>query len=290
VGEKAKLVIPPALGYGETVQPNIPASSTLIFDVELLAITSYSSRPLPAIGLDTLTTQSGLKYIILSKGSGIKVQPGMKVKVHYSGFFLNGDKFDSSVDRDQPFEVIVGKRQVIAGWDEGLALLQVGDKAKLIIPYQLAYGENGRAPVIPPRADLIFDVEILDAKETPKPQPFNVAGLDTLKTASGLKYIMLNHTENLQAAPGNTVQVHYTGYLESGEIFDSSIEREKPIEFELGKGMVIPGWEEGLKLLRKGEKARFIIPSKLAYGEAGRPPKIPPMANLIFDVELLDVK
>ncbi|HRZ41417.1 MAG TPA: FKBP-type peptidyl-prolyl cis-trans isomerase [Bacteroidales bacterium] len=290
IGEKARLMIPPDLAYGATARQNIPANSTLIFDVELLDITQRGARPMPADGLDTITTPTGLKYIILKKGDGVKIVPGMKTKVHYSGFFTDGGKFDSSVDRGQPFELIVGKGQVIAGWDEGIARLHVGDVAKLLIPYQLGYGEMGRAPVIPPKANLIFDVEILEARETPKPKPFDVTGLDTLKTASGLKYIVVNHTENQQAAVGNTIKVHYTGYLESGEVFDSSVEREQPIEFELGKGMVIPGWEEGLLLLRQGEKARLIIPYQLAYGDAGRPPKIPSKANLIFDVEVVGIR
>lgn len=290
IGEKARLMIPPDLAYGANARPNIPANSTLIFDVELLDISVRGARPMNAQGFDTITTPSGLQYIILKKGDGVKIVPGMKTKVHYSGFLADGTKFDSSIDRGQPFEVIVGKGQVIKGWDEGLALLHVGDIAKFLIPYQLGYGEMGRAPVIPPKADLIFDVEILAARETPKPVPFDVKGLDTLKTASGLKYIVLNHTDNQQAAVGNTVKVHYTGYLESGEIFDSSVEREQPIEFELGKGMVIPGWEEGLLKLRQGEKARLIIPYQLAYGDAGRPPKIPGKANLIFDVELVGVR
>jgi len=84
--------------------------------------------------------------------------------------------------------------------------------------------------------------------------------------------------------------VHYTGYLADGKIFDSSVERGEPIEFPLGQGMVIPGWEEGIALMNVGDKLRLVIPFNLAYGEAGRPPMIPQKADLTFDVELIEVK
>jgi peptidyl-prolyl cis-trans isomerase A (cyclophilin A) len=84
--------------------------------------------------------------------------------------------------------------------------------------------------------------------------------------------------------------VHYTGYLMDGKIFDSSIERDEPIEFQLGRGMVIKGWEEGIALMQVGDKMRLIIPSELAYGPNGAGGVIPPNATLIFDVELVNVK
>ncbi len=89
---------------------------------------------------------------------------GKTVSVHYSGFLLDGSLFDSSVERGQPFDFPLGQGRVIKGWDEGIALLHKGDKAKLIIPYSLAYGENGRAPIIPPKATLIFDVQLVNIK------------------------------------------------------------------------------------------------------------------------------
>jgi FKBP-type peptidyl-prolyl cis-trans isomerase len=144
---------------------------------------------------------------------------------------------------------------------------------------------------IPPNSTLIFEVELLDAKDPFVPVPYNVSGKDTLQTASGLKWIRLNeNATGLKAEPNKTVSVHYTGYFEDGKIFDSSVERDQPIQFPLGQGRVIKGWDEGIGLLRTGEKARLIIPYQLAYGEAGRPPVIPAKATLIFDVELVDVK
>ncbi len=172
-----------------------------------------------------------------------------------------------------------------------IALLHKGDKAKFIIPYQLAYGEQGRPPVIPERSDLIFDVEIVDVQTIAAPVKYDVKNLPAKKTASGLTYYEVNRsTSTNRAVAGKTVKVHYSGYLADGKMFDSSVERGEPIEFPLGQGQVIPGWEEGIALMNVGDKLRLVIPYNLAYGESGRPPVIPAKADLTFDVELVDVK
>jgi peptidyl-prolyl cis-trans isomerase A (cyclophilin A) len=114
------------------------------------------------------------------------------------------------------------------------------------------------------------------------------AGFD--KTESGLRYKMIQKGSGKNAENGKTVAVHYEGSLETGKVFDSSYPRKKPIEFKLGQGQVIEGWDEGIALLQVGDKARFVIPSHLAYGESGAGGVIPPNATLIFDVELMDVK
>ena len=110
------------------------------------------------------------------------------------------------------------------------------------------------------------------------------------KTESGLRYQFIQKGDGKQAENGKTVSVHYEGSLESGKVFDSSYPRKKPIEFKLGIGQVIEGWDEGIALLKVGDKARFVIPSDLGYGPAGAGGVIPPNATLIFDVELMDVK
>jgi FKBP-type peptidyl-prolyl cis-trans isomerase len=108
-------------------------------------------------------------------------------------------------------------------------------------------------------------------------------------TTSGLRYKITDKGNGNSAVVGKNVKVHYKGQLIDGTVFDSSFKRNEPIEFTLGIGQVIKGWDEGLALLSEGDKARFIIPSDLAYGEAGAGGVIPPNANLIFDVELVSV-
>lgn len=110
------------------------------------------------------------------------------------------------------------------------------------------------------------------------------------ETASGLRYQILQEGNGKQATKGATVSVHYKGQLLDGTVFDSSYKRKQPIDFTIGIGQVIAGWDEGIQLLKVGDKARMVIPSNLAYGEAGAGGVIPPDATLIFDVELMDVK
>lgn len=107
------------------------------------------------------TTKSGLQYVDKVVGAGPQPKTGQTVRVHYTGWLTDGKKFDSSVDRGQPFEFILGVGQVIKGWDEGVSTMKVGSKRKLIIPSSLAYGKRGAGSAIPPDATLVFDVELL---------------------------------------------------------------------------------------------------------------------------------
>lgn len=173
-GGEIKILLPPWLGFGAQGKGNIPPNAHLTFDLALIKITD------PAVELkeakvafnnevaekypDAKSTKSGLYYIITEKGDGELPKAGQEVEVHYSGFLTDGTKFDSSVDRDETFKFTLGKGMVIKGWDEGIQLCKVGGKIKLIIPYWLAYGENGRPPTIPPKATLIFDVEVISVK------------------------------------------------------------------------------------------------------------------------------
>ena len=110
------------------------------------------------------------------------------------------------------------------------------------------------------------------------------------KSASGLRYQIIQKGNGKQAEKGKTVSVHYQGTLENGEVFDSSYKRKQPIDFKLGAGQVIEGWDEGIALLQVGDKARFVIPAYLGYGSRGAGGVIPGDATLVFDVELMDVK
>jgi peptidylprolyl isomerase len=214
-------------------------------------------------------------------------QPGATVKIHYSGFLEDGTKFDSSVDRGEPFQFVIGRSQVIPGWDEAVMKLRVGEKAKLVIPSEMGYGPSKRGK-IPANATLYFDVELLGVSVPPS--PWNAEGKKAKETESGLKVVYFNEVpDGVKAEPGKRVAVHYSGYLTNGSLFDSSIQRGSPIEFVLGRGQVIKGWDEGISLMKVGEKAKLVIPYHLAYGEQGRPPQIPAKADLIFDVELVKV-
>ena len=132
-----------------------------------LALTSLAAPPAPAQGALGKMTElaDGLKYTDTTVGSGSEATPGHKVSVHYTGWLYEngakGKKFDSSVDRGEPFQFALGAQQVIRGWDEGVAGMKVGGKRTLTIPPALGYGQRGAGGVIPPGATLIFDVELL---------------------------------------------------------------------------------------------------------------------------------
>jgi FKBP-type peptidyl-prolyl cis-trans isomerase len=111
-----------------------------------------------------------------------------------------------------------------------------------------------------------------------------------MKTASGLEYNEIEAGTGAQAVAGKTVKVHYTGKFPDGKVFDSSVSRGEPLEFKLGAGRVIKGWDEGIALMKVGGKAQLVIPPQLGYGERGAGGVIPPNATLVFDVELVAVK
>ncbi len=232
---------------------------------------------------DAQTTASGLAYKVLEAGTGTdKPTEAAKVTVHYSGWTTDGEMFDSSVTRGKPAQFPLNR--VIAGWTEGLQLMVVGEKTRFWIPVELAYqGKPGR-----PEGMLVFDVELLEIKEPPKPipAPEDVAAPpdDASKTESGLAYKVLTAgTGDAHPAETSKVTVHYTGWTTDGEMFDSSINRGTPAQFPLNR--VIAGWTEGLQLMVVGEKTRFWIPVDLAY--QNRPGR--PAGTLVFDVELLAI-
>ncbi len=220
-------------------------------------------------------TQS-LQIEDLAAGEGAEAKNGMQVTVHYTGQLENGTVFDSSVPRGEPFDFLLGAGQVIRGWEEGLLGMKVGGKRRLTIPPEMGYGPYGAGCVIPPNATLIFEVELLDVKEIPQPGELEI---EEIEEGTGET-----------AEKGKVVDVHYTGKLTDGTVFDSSIPRGEPIQFTLGAGMVITGWERGIRGMKVGGKRKLTIPYNLGYGARGYPGVIPPYATLVFDVELVGVR
>ena len=232
---------------------------------------------------DAEVTDSGLASKVLTKGTGT-VHPDAwdSVTVHYTGWTTDGKMFDSSVSRGKPATFPLNR--VIPGWTEGVGLMVVGEKRRLWIPEDIAYGGRPGAP----QGMLVFDVELIEITEAPDPPkvPADVAAppKDAEVTDSGLASKVLQPgTGAAHPDAWDQVTVHYTGWVTSGKMFDSSVSRGQPATFPLDR--VIPGWTEGLQLMVVGEKRRFWIPEKLAYkGQQQRP-----QGMLVFDVELIEI-
>lgn len=242
---------------------------------------------------ESMITDSGLEIITLEEGSGDKPNSGDIVQVHYVGTLEDGTKFDSSRDRGEPIAFPLGRGAVIPGWDEGIATLNKGGKAKLVIPPDLAYGAAGAGGVIPPNATLHFEVELVDFEEGPPGAPEApqvVPAADYQETDSGLKYFDFEEGNGASPENGQNVSVHYTGWLTDGTKFDSSLDRGQPFSFPLGQGRVIKGWDEGVATMKIGGKRQLVIPPELGYGDSGAGGVIPGGATLIFEVELLGVQ
>jgi peptidylprolyl isomerase len=239
---------------------------------------------------DAIKTDSGLAWKILRKGTG-GAHPGPhdKVTVHYTGWTAAGKTFDSSIPRGEPSTFLLG--DVVRGWTEGVQLMTKGEKRRFWIPAALAYGDTPSRPDVPGGA-LVFNIELVDFVKMPDPVvvPDDVAAApdDARKTRSGLAYKILRHgSGKAHPTEADTVEVHYSGWTPDGKLFDSSVTRGKPTSFPLNG--VIKGWTEGVQLMVIGDKARFWIPGRLAYGDKpGRPGT--PAGPLVFDIELLAIK
>ncbi len=235
---------------------------------------------------DAKKTADGVSYKFLSKqNAGDKPGPADTVKVDYTGWTTDGKMFDSSITRGQKASFPLNR--VIKGWTEGLQVMSIGDKVRFWIPEQLAYqGKPGM-----PAGMLVFDVELFEIKKAPKPPevPTDVAAppKDAKKTDLGVSYKVLKEASQSggkNPGPTDKVTVHYSGWTTDGKMFDSSVMRGSPATF--GLNQVIKGWTDGLQTMVVGQKTRFWIPEKLAYG--GSPGK--PAGMLVFDVELLGIK
>ena len=273
---------------------------------ELFFITAFAVAAFTGCSNDSeiKTTESGIKYFDETIGEGKDTKFGDLISIHFKGWvivdstnlfsdwtadstrlpYMIGDSYRQG----QVVKFVLGEDAFIRGTDEGIVGMKPNGKRMIVIPSELAYGEQGVGPV-PPNADLKVFIELLEVQDPVVTELWDVDQTKLQTSESGLKYVIIEEGEGDIATDGNVVTVHYSGFLEDGTKFDSSVERDEPFSFVIGNKQVIAGWDEGIRLLKKGGKARFVIPPSLGYGDitAG---KIPPNSTLVFDVELLDVK
>ena len=255
---------------------------------------------------EVITLKSGLQYLDDSLGTGREAKADNLVSIHFKGWMVPKDtaselfsdwttdqskgmlSLGDSKMRNQPVKFILNSGSFIKGTDEGIVGMKTGGIRTIIIPSKLAYGEAGIG-FIPPNTDLKVVVELLEVKDKVVAEMWKVDSTLFKTTPTGLKYAIISQGNGPAIELNKTVTIHYSGYLLNGTIFDSSVERDEPIMFVVGQGQVMPGWDEGMQLLKKGDIARFIIPPQLGYGEM-QLEKIPANSTLIFDTEVIDVK
>ena len=271
--------------------------------------------------LEKMKTEEGIYFIRGKRGSGPQVDSGKMVKLHLSISSLDGEKIFSTRDQGEPAIFQFGKQFDTRGLDYGVQKMRKGGTAEIVVPSELAWGAKGRGQVLPPYTSLHYDVEIVDiidrdvyqkqqeeekkiqemarekeAEERKNAEPAKISAyikannIEAEPTESGLYFIPLEEGTGSKPLPGDKVTVHYTLYTLEGSKLQSSKDAGQPFEFTLGKGEVIPGWDEGIPMMKEGGKAKFLIPSDLAYGERSMGGGIEPYTPLLFQVELLEVK
>ncbi|MCF2490121.1 FKBP-type peptidyl-prolyl cis-trans isomerase [Dyadobacter sp. CY347] len=262
----------------------------------------------------TQVTESGLKYQIFEhEDKAKKAKLGDIMTFHFVLKNGSDSTLRDTYKEGAPQKMVLQAPQYKGSFEEGLALLASGDSAKISINADSMFAKIGQPmpPMIKKGSDLSFTVKVvsvlspeefqkqlsesvnkqktIDAKVIDDYLAKNNLKAKAQKTASGLAYVddVVGTGDSPKA--GDNVKVHYTGKLLDGKVFDSSKNGGRPpIDFQVGVGMVIPGWEEGIMLMKKGGKRTLIIPSGLAYGAEGSPGTIPANSVLLFDVELVD--
>ncbi len=226
----------------------------------------------------TVITPSGLKYQDLKVGYGTVARWGDQVTIHYSVYTVDNQKIESTRDPGgQPLTFVIGRATQIRGLEEGCISMRPGGQRRLTIPPNLAYGDEGKEPLIPGGATLIYYVDMLD-----------VSPLVTLP--SGVQYMDLVVGTGASAEKYDDVLADYTGWLSDGTQFESSHDEGKiPLSFTLGTAQVIPGLDAGILGMKAGGKRRLIIPPDQAYGELGNGSTVPAYATLTYEVEMRQI-
>jgi FKBP-type peptidyl-prolyl cis-trans isomerase len=225
-------------------------------------------------------------------GEGGEAKDGSEVSLHYTGSLDDGTVFDTSRKRNRPFTFTLGQRGAIKGWDIGIRGMKVGGKRRLIIPAELGYGERGKGK-IPPNSRLTFTLELVEM-HPPLPDPrgedaFSGKPMERNELPGGLIVEEFALGEGKAAKDKDKLIIHYTGMLDDGTVFDSSVPKKKPITFALGTGRVIKGWDQGIKGMKAGGLRRLTIPAELGYGDRDKG-KIPPNSRLTFTIELMAIR
>ena len=234
-------------------------------------------------------TDSGLRVTETRAGDGPTPQVGDLVTMNILGMLEDGTIFADTVSEGAPITATVTDTDLFPGWLEGLLLIKEGGKARLTIPPDLAFGEEGAGGVIPANATIIMDIDLLTV--TPPPVPTAVDSGDLTETDSGLQYYDIVEGEGEIPVAGQDVVIEYAAWLQDGEAYIASSDTVgEPLTFTLGSDQgVFPGWNEGVSTMKPGGKRYLVIPPDLALGEEGGG-RIPPNSTLIMEVELLEVK
>jgi peptidylprolyl isomerase len=286
-GGKAKMVLPPELAFGPEGSGSIPPNAQIVIEMELLTV---SAPPTPAevANADLTKTETGLQYYDLTEGNGEEAIKSSTVSTLYTIWVKTDSGYDyiDASQENYPASFVIGRGDtVFPGWEEGVTGMKVGGKRLLVIPPELAYGESGAGTVIPGNATLVMEIELVSSQE-PRVAT-KVDEKDFTTTESGLKYYDLVEGTGATPTTGQTVVVHYTGWLEDGTQFDSSVDRGQPFSFALGTGGVIAGWDEGVATMKVGGKRQLVIPAALGYGDSGAGGLIPPGATFFLYVNVV---
>lgn len=259
------------------------------------------------------TASNGLRYSIVKANKGPKIKLDDIVFLQLKYATSKDSVIFDSWKMGGPIQIKVSKPTFKGDLMDALVMLTKSDSAYFLLSADSLFTKTFNMPMpefIEKGSDMKFTVKIKDVttEEILRADEIKIQkqkdmeevvlidqyikdnNLTVQTSASGLKYVISNPGTGAQAEAGKTVKVHYTGKLLNGTKFDSSLDRNDPIEFQLGKGMVIKGWDEGIALLKEGGKALLIIPSNLAYGSRGAGGVIPPFAPLTFEVELVSVQ